>query len=377
MLTKVDTLYKRTNTGATQIWYCEIEDNKYRTVSGQEDGKKVTSKWTVVSGKNVGKSNETTDEEQCIARVESMYVDKKKRGYFEDKADIDESRGYFQPMLAGNFKTAFKFDPNQMYYVQPKLNGARCLATQNRLQTRSGKDNYVSCPHILEELQDFFKQYPNVILDGELYNHDLRDEFEEIMSLIRKNKDVSDEDYKQSRENIQYHIYDCYDADDPNLKFIDRFEEYVVDICKDKKYIVQTPTYSTSSRTVIDLYRDEFAEKEYEGQMIRLNTPYENKRTNNLLKRKEFIDEEFEVLEILPGKGNRAEMAGKVRFRMPNGIESRASIKGNFAYATKLLEDKEKYVGGDVTVRYQYISSSNGRPVMPVAIMFYEGKRTF
>ena len=42
--------------------------------------------------------------------------------------------------------------------------------------------------HILDELQPFFNKYPDVVLDGELYNHDLKDNFEKIISLVRKQK---------------------------------------------------------------------------------------------------------------------------------------------------------------------------------------------
>ena len=42
--------------------------------------------------------------------------------------------------------------------------------------------------HILEELKPFFQKYPNVVLDGELYNHDFKDDFESIISMVRKTK---------------------------------------------------------------------------------------------------------------------------------------------------------------------------------------------
>ena len=69
---KLGTIYKRTETGKTQEWTIEVVGNKYRTISGQTDGKKVINEWTVVFGKNAGKANETTDKEQAMKEAEAI-----------------------------------------------------------------------------------------------------------------------------------------------------------------------------------------------------------------------------------------------------------------------------------------------------------------
>ena len=61
----MEPIYKATKAGKIQEWRIEVEGNKYRTISGQTDGQKVTSEWTVCAGKNIGRSNETTPEEQA------------------------------------------------------------------------------------------------------------------------------------------------------------------------------------------------------------------------------------------------------------------------------------------------------------------------
>ena len=75
--------------------------------------------------------------------------------------------------------------------IQPKLDGVRCVIQYNldtarvTAYSRTGKE-WKNIEHILEELYPFFMEYPNVILDGELYNHDLKNDFEKIISLVRK-----------------------------------------------------------------------------------------------------------------------------------------------------------------------------------------------
>ena len=76
-------------------------------------------------------------------------------------------------------------------YTQPKLDGVRCIVYMQDgelvAKSRQGKpiDTVV---HILEELKPFFEQSPNAVLDGELYNHDYKNDFNKIISLVRKMK---------------------------------------------------------------------------------------------------------------------------------------------------------------------------------------------
>jgi len=113
--------------------------------------------------------------------------------------------------------------------IQPKLDGVRCVIQYDekgefegngvKAYSRTGKE-WKNIDHILEQLRPFFMKYPNVILDGELYNHDLRDNFEKIISLVRKTK-PTDEDRLEASELTQFH---CYDIIDEKLPFDQRIE---------------------------------------------------------------------------------------------------------------------------------------------------------
>jgi ATP-dependent DNA ligase len=201
------TLYKRASTGKIQEWTIGVEKSTIITIHGQVDGKKQTTQDVIKEGKNLGKSNETTAEEQALAEATAKWEGKIKKGYVEDanraeagEKDID---GGYDCMLAHKFRDhghKIKYPA----YTQPKLNGHRCLAIIEdgvcTLWSRTRKP-ITSSPHIIKELEQVFPAGSHHI-DGELYNHAYKDKFEELASLIRQ---VVPSD---NHTEIQYHVYD-------------------------------------------------------------------------------------------------------------------------------------------------------------------------
>jgi len=134
----------------------------------------------------------------------------------------------YKPMLAhpvGGFERITEEDWQEGLYSQPKLDGVRCLIQNEKREgyevvtaySRTGKE-WKNINHILGQLRPFFDKFPEVVLDGELYNHDLRDNFEKIISLVRKTK-PTDEDRVESAEKVQFH---CYDIVNEDWNFFDR-----------------------------------------------------------------------------------------------------------------------------------------------------------
>lgn len=355
-------LYKRDTKGKIRIWYMEYTETGYRTISGLEDGEKVTSSWTLVEPKNIGKTNETSPSEQVMLEMESHYIKKKDAGYFDDIKKVDDPI-LFKAMLAHGYEGGLKYP----VYSQPKLDGARCIATSSGLFTRNGK-KYVSVPHIIEQLQPLFDADPDLILDGELYNHDLHDDFNKIMSLVKKLKPTYF-DFQESKKLVEYHVYDCPSVDDNfDVRFNFLFEK--LPILPSIKMVL---THTIYNQEDLDSLYASYLEEGYEGQMIRLNTPYENKRTKNLLKRKEFQDVEAKILEIQEGQGNWAGYAKHVLIEV-NGKQCLSGMRGSQEFCKHLLNEKDQYVGGTVTIRFQNYTP-DGIPRFPVAVAFYKGKR--
>merc|ERR1711965_91358 len=114
-----------------------------------------------------------------------------------------------KPMLAHKFDIN-RVDYSQPVYIQPKLDGIRCLFTANGAFSRN-KKQFMNLKHIEMALKPFFAEQPDVVLDGELYNHKLKRDFEKIISLVRKQK-PTDEDRLDAQHLVQVHIYDYFDG---------------------------------------------------------------------------------------------------------------------------------------------------------------------
>jgi DNA ligase-1 len=354
-------LYSQRSDGGTQGWTVEIEGNKYRTHSGVHKGAIVVSEWTVCEGKNIGRANETTPEQQALAEAQAKWTKKKEAKYTENIADIETDR-IFQPMLAKNFEDRLKdlFKPDgslkQILYSQPKLDGIRCLATKDGLYSRNGK-KFVACPHIEAALAPIFAANPDVILDGELYNHELKDNFNKIVSCVKRTK-PSDEDIQEARQ-VQYHVYDL--ASSPNSFYNRQGELSVLWVLMNYTNnplnnnlpdypIVRVETTVVSSLKDLDFQYARYVEDGYEGQMVRLDKPYENKRSATLLKRKEWQDGEFKILDVVEGVGNRTGTAGYMVIELPNGTTQKSNIKGEFGLIERYLLEKDQLIGKMATI---------------------------
>ncbi len=358
---KYDTLYHIDDNGNVRVWWMERENDRYRAISGIEGGQLVTSEWKYTEPKNVGRSNATTGAQQAEAEVESQYTKKLDRKYTRTKESAGRSN-IIEPMLADKYKG---WDRKWgSVFSQPKLDGMRCIATRSGMFSRQGKP-VVTVPHIAEQLRPFFEANPDAVLDGELYNHDLRDNFNELISIARQSK-PSTEDLKRSASVIQYHVYDQIGPD----KFGVRHHNLIRELRGPSIVIVTTTRLE--SEEALDFQYGELLKNGYEGQMIRLDAPYEQKRSKRLLKRKEFSDEEFEVIELVEGVGNWAGYAKSVHCRNPAGRDFHAGIKGSQEFTRELL--KRNPPPRTVTVRYQNVTP-DGSLRFPIAVAFYDKER--
>jgi len=361
---KTPVIFKRDTKGKVRQWQAETAtdgDNwAWRTVAGLQDGKQVTSAWKFVEQKNIGKANETSLKDQAVFEMNAEMTKKLDTGYFTTLSEID-SFDKFKPMLAAKYEDVkFEFP----VITQPKLDGIRCIARKNGLWTRAGKE-IVSCPHISESLKEFFNQNPNAILDGELYNHNLRDNFNKITSLVRKTK-PTEADIVECAQMVEYHIYDQY----KDGKFLDRHTDLLS--YRFNRPVVYVKTRIVNDQNMVDSLYSAFLEDGFEGQMIRIDKPYECKRSKSLLKRKEFLDAEFKVLRIEEGVGNWAGYVKRFVLELPDGREFGSNVRGSQAVLKKLLEDGK--TPDWATCRY-FTPTPDGIPRFPVVTDWGFGAR--
>ena len=360
MIKSLALLYKQTTTGKTQTWEIQVEADKFRTISGQLNGKLITNEWTVCNGKNIGQSNETSPSDQALKEAEAKITKKLETGYSNSLTNVGRAK-YFEPMLAHKFGD-YESDLTYPVASQPKLDGIRCIITKDGMSSRNGKP-IASAPHIFESLREFFLQHPTIVLDGELYNHDLKKDFNKIVSLAKRTKPTS-EDLKESEKMIQYWIYDMLDLNHKNETFSERFINLKL-VNPFNKYCIEVPTLDMQNEDALDGAFAVYVKNEFEGQIVRiLSGIYENKRSKLLLKRKDFMDEEFKIVDIVEGIGNRSGTAGFMSFLNKDGIPFKSNIKGSFEYLGELLKNKKTLIGKLATIKY-FNLTPDGIPRFP------------
>jgi DNA ligase-1 len=358
-----DTIFKRDSKGKLRVWFMEQDGSRHRTHSGLADGAITTTEWTQCGGTNIGRANERDPVAQATFEIEAAYEQKLTREYHKT-ADAALANGahFFKPMLANKYED---FTPG---WAQPKLDGVRCIATVEGLFSRQGKE-IPGAPHIIETLAPLFAADPDLILDGELYNHELKDDFNEIISLVKKANPSADR-LAEIRAKVQFHIYDMPSASggytDRHASIVGLFAHGV----PAGIHLVETLRVDTSEQYA-DLHGRWLTEG-YEGSIWRSpTTAYEQKRSKSLLKRKEFQDDEFKVIRIEEGLGNWSGMAKRVVCQLPDGREFGAGIKGSMERARELLHEDHNVV----TVQF-FAYTPDGIPRFPVATKFHGVART-
>ena len=355
---KLNTLYKRAVNGKINEHTIEVENNCFRTISGYNDGVKTTSEWTCCAGKNIGKKNETTPEQQALAEAQAMWTKKLELGSYESIDDIDTPK-FFNPMLAHKFED-YKDKITYPVYSQPKLDGIRCIVRADGMWSRNGK-KIISAPHIYEAMKPLFEVNPDLIFDGELYADKFANDFNAICSLVKKTKPTSD-DLDKSKESIQYHIYDLPSC---SGTFTQR-NKALIDIGVPRGCVIVTTDKVNNEDELMRCY-DAYVNWGYEGQMIRLDKEYESKRSKSLLKHKSFIDEEYTILDVVEGEGNKTGMVGSFVFESKTGHIFNSSPKYSWDECKELWKQRQELIGKSATVKY-FNLTPDGVPRFPYVI---------
>lgn len=343
-------LYSLDSLGNIREWFCEVEGARFRMVAGIHGGAMVRSADTIAEPKNIGKKNETSPEEQAILEVEALYKKKLKTKYFKTIEAAHGEKNYFEPMLAKVFED-YKDKIQYPVNVQCKFNGSRLILKKDGAFTRKG-ERYFSIPHIIEAFKPFFEKYPDAILDGELFNEDLRERLNELIKLVRRSVNVTAEDLEKSKQMVSYYVYDGFGfgankEDDYFIRW-----SHICEKLKDIPYFVKVDTFLANSEAMIQHHFLKYIARGHEGIMVRIpNAPYKNGRSKDLLKYKPVFDSEGKVKAINTADGNWAGKAKTATLEW-NGIEFDASFKGSMQTLEKIWQNKHEWIGKEVTFEY-------------------------
>ena len=371
---KFETLYKKSNaTGKIEQWEIRVVEKigggNIVTTHGELNGKMQEGMDFVSVGKNMGKKNETSAYDQACAEAKSKWEKKLKGGYVkslelaESGAKDELIAGGIEPMLAHPFE---KQGEKIVYpcLAQPKLDGMRCIAikvgNEVTLWTRTRKP-ITSCKHIADEIAA--KVSGDVILDGELYNHEYKNDFEKIVSAAKK------QEATEAVLKIQYHVYDMVVQED----FLTRIRMLgLLTIESDIVHVVKTVSVKTAED--VPATYEKFAAQGYEGAMLRnLVGKYEHRRSVNLIKVKKFSEEEFIVVGADEGRGKLAGHLGSFVVKNEAGDTFNVKMSGDQSLSKEYWENKENYLGQKVTVQFQGLTKYN-IPRFPIgkAVRNYE-----
>lgn len=438
-------LYAQDKNGKIKVWTAAVLVNSShagggavasRITHGYINGKQQVAYRDCEAGKNIGRSNETTPLEQCISETRRKWTDKKeKEAYTETKPadcgegygdisgnDYDADEGFgggdggesaipagpFLPMLAQTFdpadlaagtkkKKVIKFP----CFVQPKLDGLRCVSYMTRaandhevsLQSRTGAF-FTGLPHIAAALRPYLSQHPNIVIDGELYTDQMP--FEELAGLIKKKKITSTDVEKLKK--VKYHVYDIYNHSQHDMPYSERMGLLAAAVRRCDcvandtsmagaassgrmlRSAATTVVATEDAAAVVVLVRTEqvavlsefrqlfaeFVEAGYEGIMLRnaAGVYRANFRSNDLQKYKEFLEDEYRIIDFTQGEGRDA---GAVIWvcETADGNEFSVRPRGSIQQRRDWFNDGGSYIGKNLTVVYQELTEE-GKPRFPV-----------
>ena len=325
-----------------------------------------------------------------------------------DCDDAPADTGPFLPMLAQTFNpadaataaaTASKKKKVITFpcFVQPKLDGLRCVSYATRrandaatavcLQSRTGAF-FTGLPHIAAALRPYLLQHPSVVIDGELYTDQMP--FEELAGLIKKKK-ITDSDVERLKK-VKYHVYDIYDRVQHDMPYSERMG--VLASAVRRCGCVANDTFhsggmsanhrvlrsDTEAAAVVVLVRTEkvaalgdfrrlfaeFVEAGYEGIMLRnaAGVYRTNYRSNDLQKYKEFMEDEYRIIDFKEGEGRDA---GAVIWvcETADGKEFTVRPRGTMEQRREWFSAGASYIGKSLTVVYQELTEE-GKPRFPV-----------
>ena len=461
------TLYAIDKNGKIKVWTAAVlqpVDKKLaaagyatsRITHGYINGKRQEALRDYNTGKNIGRSNETTPLAQCISETLRKWTDKKEKEAYTETKPADCGEGYgdvsggwcgdggggggdgggdgggggdgdgddgaaadtgpFLPMLAQTFNPADailvagagskkKKVITFPCFVQPKLDGLRCVSYATHggavcevaLQSRTGAF-FTGLPHIAAALRPYLSQHPSVVIDGELYTDQMP--FEELAGLIKKKK-ITDSDVERLKK-VKYHVYDIYDRMNDNMPYSERLGVLAAAVrrcgcvandafsagigagaasgVRMLRSAATTVVAREETGAVVVLVRTdkvavlsdfrrlfaEFVEAGYEGIMLRnaAGVYRANYRSNDLQKYKEFMEDEYRIIDFKEGEGRDA---GAVIWvcETADGKEFTVRPRGTMEQRREWFNDGESYIGKNLTVVYQELTE-DGKPRFPV-----------
>lgn len=330
----------KTDRGITQewrVWYRQKVDGtaELGTEYGRQNGKMQEHTIVIREGKNLGRKNETTPFTQAAAEAQSLWNEKVRKGYSENGTVVDD-RGV---MLAVDYydlaKRKIGVNLPDVVIVDPKLDGIRAKFKDEQFLSRGHKP-FRAIP---ERIRNYMRGRDPV--DGEMYVHGV--------SLRKLNGVVNRED-PELTPILQYHLFDLPIPRMPVEERKARLQELYDNEEARAAGIFVVPYFTIDSARIRE-YMDRFIVAGYEGVMIRIlgsTYVFNNKRSYDLIKWKDFLEQEFQVIRVIPDREGYA-----LAVCQHEGVEFEVTLKAADWMKEDLMRHPEKIVGMPLTTRFQ------------------------
>jgi ATP-dependent DNA ligase len=335
-------LYQKDSKNSVKEWKIAVNNSIVTIEYGLINGKKRKIVTEVFNGKNIGKKNETTKEEQAIKYAQSKWNNKKNTGYLETKPNIEVTPIKYEqirPMLSLDYNKRSK-DIEEPFYIQPKLDGVRAIYMNGKFYSRLNKE-YIGLEHIKNEINE--KIQKNIpILDGELYSDNLT--FQELISRLKNSK--------LQKDDIKYNVYDIVSIDD----FCNRYK-WILNNLYNFNTVNIVETHLIHDKKLVNNYHNKFVSEGYEGVMVRNNkgsykTDY---RSKDLQKFKKFKEDEYTIVGFKEADGVEK---GCVIWICETNDRKTFSVRpeGTHKIRKCMYEKASEYIGKQLTVKYQELT---------------------
>lgn len=261
----------------------------------------------------------------------------------------------FDVMLGTSIEKC-KLNGNEWISISQKLNGTRCSFVGNKCMTRQGKE-YIGLQHIIDDLVAL--GYEDSFIDGEL-----RYKNEEGLSdseSFQKGTGIAMSKDKEKTQ-LKLVIFDILPLDEfwagqsndtysKRRKALNLLDLQIQDMgCKNVEVVRQL--YAGTDHSEIWRWLDIAEENDWEGVMLNLDTPYECKRTKNLIKVKKFFSCDIRCTGVEEGSGRNKGTLGALVCDY-KGFEVRVGSGFSDADRKHFWSNPEDVVGHIVSVKYK------------------------
>lgn len=351
------TLYGLNKDGSLKQWSIWCEGAEYVVEHGKVGGKMQTKR-NLCEAKNVGRANATTPEQQAEAEALAKIQKQQDKGYRLDQADLGDLP--FKPMLAHDYTKGKNSEKVRFpCLATPKLDGVRCTAywkgDQVFLESRGGKE-YPAPVHIQYQLSLVMGRTDRI--DGELYVHG--EMLQDITGAAKKWRELTD--------RLEFHVFDVVREGGytDRLAWLENWFSSMPDDCSHIKLVPVMPC--TDADHLKELH-DQFVLDGFEGAMIRNQFgEYEQRRSYDLQKYKEFMDAEYLIIGIRKDRNDNAVFV----LEHPNGEFT--TTYGSYDERKHQLAHPEEYIGKYLTVQFQNVYKDTMMPQFPTGKGVRAGK---